>query len=50
MKCQDAKAQLEGQGFKVTIQGFDQSTVRVQNPAENSQVPSGTEITLGCIF
>jgi serine/threonine-protein kinase len=50
MKCQDAKAQLEGQGFKVTIQGFDQSTVRFQNPAENSQVPGGTEITLGCIF
>jgi serine/threonine-protein kinase len=45
----DAKALLESQNFPVNIQFNPAGTVRFQNPGENSQVPPGTPITIGCI-
>ncbi|WP_434741036.1 Stk1 family PASTA domain-containing Ser/Thr kinase [Micromonospora sp. SH-82] len=48
LPCQEAKQQLEGQGFPVAVQFNPNGTVRFQNPGENSQVPSGTQITIGC--
>ncbi|GAB3150746.1 Stk1 family PASTA domain-containing Ser/Thr kinase [Micromonospora sonneratiae] len=49
MPCMDAKALLESQNFPVNIQFNPAGTVRFQNPNENSQVPPGTPITIGCI-
>ncbi|MFI9527481.1 Stk1 family PASTA domain-containing Ser/Thr kinase [Micromonospora rosaria] len=48
LPCQQAKQQLEGQGFPVSVQFNPEGTVRFQNPGENSQVPPGTQITIGC--
>ncbi|GGL96697.1 MULTISPECIES: Stk1 family PASTA domain-containing Ser/Thr kinase [Micromonospora] len=48
LPCQQAKQQLEGQGFPVTVQFNPNGTVRFQNPGEGTQVPPGTSITIGC--
>ncbi|QDY09828.1 Stk1 family PASTA domain-containing Ser/Thr kinase [Micromonospora sp. HM134] len=49
LPCQQAKQQLEGAGFPVTVQFNPNGIVRFQNPGENSQVPPGTPVTLGCL-
>ncbi len=49
MPCQQAKQVLEGQSFPVAVQFNQNGTVRFQSPGENSQVPPGTQITLGCL-
>ncbi|MEV6377153.1 Stk1 family PASTA domain-containing Ser/Thr kinase [Micromonospora musae] len=48
LPCQQAKQVLESQGFPVTIQFNPNAVVRFQNPGENSQVPPGTPVTIGC--
>ncbi|MFJ6196326.1 Stk1 family PASTA domain-containing Ser/Thr kinase [Micromonospora sp. NPDC092111] len=49
LPCQQAKQQLEGSGFPVTVQFNPNGIVRFQNPPENTQVPPGTPVTLGCL-
>ncbi|MEH1030429.1 Stk1 family PASTA domain-containing Ser/Thr kinase [Micromonospora profundi] len=49
LPCQQAKQVLEGQGFPVAIQFNPNATVRFQTPGENSQVPPGTQVTIGCL-
>ncbi|MET8307638.1 Stk1 family PASTA domain-containing Ser/Thr kinase [Micromonospora sp. NPDC005173] len=48
LPCPQAKQVLESQGFPVTIQFNPNAVVRFQNPGENSQVPPGTQVTIGC--
>ncbi|TDC31939.1 Stk1 family PASTA domain-containing Ser/Thr kinase [Micromonospora sp. 15K316] len=48
LPCQQAKQVLESQGFPVTVQFNPNAVVRFQNPGENSQVPPGTPVTIGC--
>jgi serine/threonine-protein kinase len=48
LPCQQAKQVLEGAQFRVTINFNPNGTVRFQNPGENSQVPAGTEVVIGC--
>jgi serine/threonine-protein kinase len=48
LPCQQAKQVLEGAQFKVTINFNPNGIVRFQNPGENSQVPPGTEVVIGC--
>ncbi|MCX4388552.1 Stk1 family PASTA domain-containing Ser/Thr kinase [Micromonospora peucetia] len=48
LPCQQAKQQLESQGFPVAIQFNPNGIVRFQNP-ENTEVPPGTPVTLGCM-
>ncbi|WP_320067103.1 Stk1 family PASTA domain-containing Ser/Thr kinase [Micromonospora sp. RTGN7] len=49
LPCQQAKQQLESQGFPVNVQFNPNGTVRFQNPGENSQVAPGTQVTIGCL-
>ncbi|MFC3500475.1 Stk1 family PASTA domain-containing Ser/Thr kinase [Micromonospora krabiensis] len=49
LPCQQAKQLLESQGFPVGIQLNPNAIVRFQNPVENTQVPPGTGVTIGCI-
>ncbi|NBE83786.1 Stk1 family PASTA domain-containing Ser/Thr kinase [Micromonospora rubida] len=49
LPCQQAKQQLEGQGFPVNVQFNPNGIVRFQNPGENAQVAPGTQITIGCL-
>ncbi|MGW0433713.1 Stk1 family PASTA domain-containing Ser/Thr kinase [Micromonospora sp. NPDC003197] len=49
MPCAAAKQHLESQGFPVAVQFNPNGTVRYQNPNENTQVPPGTQITIGCL-
>ncbi|MBQ1072969.1 Stk1 family PASTA domain-containing Ser/Thr kinase [Micromonospora sp. C31] len=49
LPCQQAKQLLEGQGFPVAIQFNPNGVARFQNPPENTQVPPGTPVTLGCL-
>ncbi|WP_410810998.1 Stk1 family PASTA domain-containing Ser/Thr kinase [Micromonospora sp. 067-2] len=49
LPCPQAKQVLESQGFPVAIQFNPNAVVRFQNPAENSQVPPGTQVTIGCL-
>ncbi|PZF90789.1 Stk1 family PASTA domain-containing Ser/Thr kinase [Micromonospora deserti] len=49
LPCLQAKQLLESQGFPVAVQFNPNGTVRFQNPGENSQVPPGTQVTLGCL-
>ncbi|WP_229400243.1 Stk1 family PASTA domain-containing Ser/Thr kinase [Micromonospora okii] len=49
LPCQQAKQQLESQGFPVNVQFNPNATVRFQSPGENSQVNPGTQVTLGCL-
>ncbi|MBQ0903233.1 Stk1 family PASTA domain-containing Ser/Thr kinase [Micromonospora sp. U21] len=48
LPCPQAKQVLESQGFPVAIQLNPNAVVRFQNPGENSQVPPGTQVTIGC--
>ncbi|MEV4657636.1 Stk1 family PASTA domain-containing Ser/Thr kinase [Micromonospora sp. NPDC049301] len=48
LPCPQAKQLLESQGFPVAIQLNPNAVVRFQNPGENSQVPPGTQVTIGC--
>ncbi|SCG47402.1 Stk1 family PASTA domain-containing Ser/Thr kinase [Micromonospora coxensis] len=49
LPCPQAKQQLESQGFPVTVQFNPNGIARFQNPPENSPVPPGTTITIGCL-
>lgn len=49
LPCQQAKQVLESQGFPVAIQVNPNAVVRYQIPGENSQVPPGTQVTIGCL-
>ncbi|MFC4019493.1 Stk1 family PASTA domain-containing Ser/Thr kinase [Micromonospora sp. GCM10011542] len=49
LPCPQAKQVLESQGFPVAIQFNPNAIVRFQNPGENSQVPPGTQVTIGCL-
>ncbi|MCO1599090.1 Stk1 family PASTA domain-containing Ser/Thr kinase [Micromonospora sp. RHAY321] len=49
LPCPQAKQVLESQGFPVAIQFNPNAVVRFQNPGENSQVPPGTQVTIGCL-
>lgn len=49
LPCQQAKQQLESQGFPVNVQFNPNGIVRFQNPGENAQVAPGTQITIGCL-
>lgn len=49
MPCQQARQMLEEQSFPVAVRFNRNGTVRFQSPGENSQVPPGTQITLGCL-
>ncbi|MDO3704596.1 Stk1 family PASTA domain-containing Ser/Thr kinase [Micromonospora sp. C28SCA-DRY-2] len=49
LPCPQAKQLLESQGFPVAVQFNPNGIVRFQNPNENSQVPPGTQVTLGCL-
>ncbi|MER7890945.1 Stk1 family PASTA domain-containing Ser/Thr kinase [Micromonospora sp. NPDC094482] len=48
LPCPQAKQLLESQGFPVAVQFNPNAVVRFQNPGENSQVPPGTPVTIGC--
>ncbi|SDZ06839.1 serine/threonine protein kinase [Micromonospora pattaloongensis] len=48
LPCQQAKQLLESQQLKVRVDFNPNGTVRYQSPGENSQVPPGTEIAIGC--
>jgi serine/threonine-protein kinase len=48
LPCQQAKQVLEGAQFRVTINFNPNGIVRFQNPGENSQVPAGSEVVIGC--
>ncbi|TDB80257.1 Stk1 family PASTA domain-containing Ser/Thr kinase [Micromonospora sp. KC721] len=49
LPCQQAKQQLEGLGFPVNVQFNPNGIVRFQNPGENSPLPPGTPVTIGCL-
>jgi beta-lactam-binding protein with PASTA domain/tRNA A-37 threonylcarbamoyl transferase component Bud32 len=49
LPCPQAKQVLESQGFPVAIQFNPNGIVRFQAPGENSQVPPGTAVTIGCL-
>jgi serine/threonine-protein kinase len=48
LPCPQGKQVLESQGFPVVVQFNPNGVVRFQNPGENSQVPPGTPVTIGC--
>ncbi|MFC0504464.1 Stk1 family PASTA domain-containing Ser/Thr kinase [Micromonospora costi] len=48
LPCQQAQQLLQSQGFPVQVQFNPAAVVRFQSPGENSQVPPGTQITIGC--
>ncbi|MEH0937345.1 Stk1 family PASTA domain-containing Ser/Thr kinase [Micromonospora psammae] len=48
LPCAQAQQQLQGLGFPVTVQFNPNGIVRFQNP-ENTPVPPGTPVTLGCL-
>ncbi|GIJ25360.1 serine/threonine protein kinase [Micromonospora qiuiae] len=48
LPCQQAKQALESQGFQVTLQFNPNAIARFQNPPENTQVPPGSQVTVGC--
>ncbi|MFY1699081.1 protein kinase domain-containing protein [Solwaraspora sp. WMMA2101] len=47
--CPEAQAELQGLGFTVRVDFNPNGTVRYQSPGENSQVPPGTEVVIGCL-
>jgi serine/threonine-protein kinase len=49
MPCPQAKQLLESQQLTVGVQFNPNGIVRYQNPGENTQVPPGTQIILGCL-
>jgi eukaryotic-like serine/threonine-protein kinase len=49
LPCQQAKQVLEAQQLRVRIDFNPNGTVAYQAPGENSQVPPGTEIAIGCL-
>jgi serine/threonine-protein kinase len=48
LPCAQAQQVLEGQQLTVAVQFNPNGTVRFQNPPENSQVPAGTQVVIGC--
>ncbi|MEV0394310.1 Stk1 family PASTA domain-containing Ser/Thr kinase [Polymorphospora rubra] len=48
LPCPQAKAALEAQGLTVRVDFNPNGTVAYQQPGENSEVPPGTEIAIGC--
>ncbi|HYN95852.1 MAG TPA: Stk1 family PASTA domain-containing Ser/Thr kinase [Pilimelia sp.] len=48
LPCPQAKQVLEGAQLRVRVDFIPTGTVRYQNPGENSQVPPGTEVVIGC--
>ncbi|NJP33439.1 Stk1 family PASTA domain-containing Ser/Thr kinase [Micromonospora thermarum] len=49
LPCPQAQQVLQSQGFPVTVQFDPNGIARFQSPGENSQVPPGTPVTLGCL-
>ncbi|HWG97730.1 MAG TPA: Stk1 family PASTA domain-containing Ser/Thr kinase [Pilimelia sp.] len=49
LPCPQAKQVLEGAQLKVRVDFNPNGIVRYQNPGENSQVPPGTEVAIGCL-
>ncbi|QGN47665.1 Stk1 family PASTA domain-containing Ser/Thr kinase [Micromonospora sp. WMMD558] len=49
LPCAQAQQVLQSQGFPVTVQFNPNGIARFQSPNENSQVPPGTPVTLGCL-
>ncbi|MGN9775605.1 Stk1 family PASTA domain-containing Ser/Thr kinase [Micromonospora sp. H33] len=49
LPCPQAQQVLQSQGFPVTVQFNPNGITRFQSPGENSQVPPGTPVTLGCL-
>lgn len=48
LPCQQAQQVLETAQLRASITFNPNGTVRFQNPGENSQVPPGTEVVIGC--
>nr|MDT0662125.1 Stk1 family PASTA domain-containing Ser/Thr kinase [Micromonospora sp. DSM 115978] len=48
LPCAQAQQVLESQQLTVAVQFNPNGTVRFQNPGENSQVPPGTQVIIGC--
>jgi serine/threonine-protein kinase len=48
LPCPQAQQTLEGAQLRVRIDFNPNGVVRFQNPGENSQVPAGTEVVIGC--
>jgi serine/threonine-protein kinase len=49
LPCQQAKQLLESQQLTVAVQFNPNGIVRYQNPVENTQVPPGTQVVIGCL-
>ncbi|MEV1287935.1 Stk1 family PASTA domain-containing Ser/Thr kinase [Micromonospora sp. NPDC049679] len=49
MPCAQAKQILESQQLQVRVDFNPNGTVRYQVPGENTQVPPGTQIAIGCL-
>jgi eukaryotic-like serine/threonine-protein kinase len=49
LPCQQARQVLEGAQLTPRIQFNENGIVRFQNPGENTQVPPGTEVVIGCL-
>ncbi|MFC7548414.1 Stk1 family PASTA domain-containing Ser/Thr kinase [Plantactinospora sp. GCM10030261] len=49
LPCQQAQQLLQGQQLTARLDINPNGTVRYQVPAENTQVPPGTQIVLGCL-
>ncbi|BFU46091.1 Stk1 family PASTA domain-containing Ser/Thr kinase [Krasilnikovia sp. MM14-A1004] len=49
LPCPQAQQQLQGAGLRANVQGLNPNgTARFQNPPENTQVPSQTEVVIQC--
>jgi beta-lactam-binding protein with PASTA domain/tRNA A-37 threonylcarbamoyl transferase component Bud32 len=49
LPCPQAQQVLQGQGLAPVVQFNPNGIVRFQNPPENTPVPPGTQITIGCL-
>lgn len=49
LPCPQAQQLLEAQNLTVSVQFNPNGTVRFQNPGENTSVPPGTQVVLGCL-
>ncbi|WP_213456418.1 Stk1 family PASTA domain-containing Ser/Thr kinase [Rhizomonospora bruguierae] len=47
--CQQAKQTLEGMQLQVNVSGNPDGTVLFQDPGPDSQVPQGSQVTIGCL-
>ncbi|GGJ85302.1 serine/threonine protein kinase [Pilimelia anulata] len=49
MPCRSAVQTLEGMGLQVRVRYSPDGVVRLQEPAEGTQVPARTVVTIGCL-